>query len=463
LACAIAASRIGTGDIDFLYAGNGTTYMSGGNIDAVGLSILRAISHVGRKACILILSVPSLRGLVNLKKLGRCRSGGARSGKSLVRPFLVAALVGASLAVQSSELLAEDIIRTCALPNNFGAALIPPENRLGEYFVELKPPQYGNRDAVRDHFRFSRLWSRILRSSIKAKTHDSCDAVVDASFFPNLSAYLINNWPRDPISDKTRCVDALQAGLQESEQDPAAIRAAASDEASALQRWSNSQGSFIVEADNILKRSMQLIYRYGTIMESLASVEIADFQEIEPAAFRRWLQEQHSYLRVARIEFSDCAGGSGMLALGADRAIVDRLPESTALDPGSISLKMSDQNGNSPLHSAVIIGLRTPPFHLPGATAAVQADVLTGYCNRERTFSEEVDRREVTVTVRCLRVVELTRPWVVLFCDPKDCTTKHSAQAVAGAIVGDPEIVALARANAEHMRPVGPYLINLQE
>jgi hypothetical protein len=121
-----------------------------------------------------------------------------------------------------------------------------------------------------------------------------------------------------------------------------------------------------------------------------------------------------------------------------------------------------DQTSGPLLYSVVIIGLKTPPSVIPGAAAVVQGDLLATYCNRERTFHDDSLDEKITVMVRCLRVVELTKPWVVFFCDPKDCPTKQLSRAVARAIARDPDVIALLQANTDNLRPIGPYLINVE-
>jgi hypothetical protein len=357
---------------------------------------------------------------------------------------------------------AEAIIHTCGLPNTYGAALIPAANQLGEFLIELKPPEYRDRNSVREHFVFSRLWSRILSSNLQARTHNACDAILDASFFPSLWAYLMVGTPRGVVSDRAKCLDALQSAIAQSEQDTSVIRKAASDEASAIQSWSDSPGNFIVEADNILKQSMQLIFDPGTVMEALASVGAAEFKEIDNNAFENWRRKQRADLKIFRIDFSKCTPASEVLSNQKQNTDISQLPISTFKEPGVISVRAVSQEKRSLLYDVVVVGLKTPSYSLPGTTVVVEAEVLTRYCNHERSFSGDSARLKTAVTVRCLRVVELMRPWVVLFCDPKDCSTKESAEMVANAIAKDPDILALVRASAENSQPIGPYLVNIE-
>jgi hypothetical protein len=362
----------------------------------------------------------------------------------------------------SSFVSAEAVIHTCGLPNTYGAAIIPVKNQLGEFLIELKPPEYSDRNSVREHLVFSRLWSRILSLNLQARTHNACDAILDASFFPSLWAYLMVGTPRGVVSDQAKCLDALQSAIAQSEQDTSILKKAASDEASTIQSWSESPGNFIVEADNILKQSMRLIFDHGTVMEALASVGAAEFKEIDNDAFENWLRKQRADSKIFRIDFSKCTPTSEVLSNQKQNTDVSQLPSSTFKEPGVINVRAGSQGRRSLLYDVVVIGLKTPSYSLPGATAVVQADVLTRYCNHERSFSDDSVGLKTAVTVRCLRVVELMRPWVVLFCDPKDCSTKESAEMVANAIAKDPDILALVRASAENSQPIGPYLVNVE-
>jgi hypothetical protein len=368
------------------------------------------------------------------------------------------AVVAGMVGLQSS-VVAETTLQTCGAPNIYGASLVRPENRLGEFLVELAPPAYGDRNSVRQHLTYSRLWSRILRSSLRMKTRDACDAILDAGFFPNLWAFLTIETPRDVSLDRARCIGALQDLLTETQQNLAFTRKAANDEMSAVRRWSESRGNFIVEADNILKNSMRSIFNVGSVMEALASVGAAEFQEIDYDGFESWLRKQRAFVKILRIDFSTCSGNSDSFS-GIEGY---RFPSSGVREPGVLSVKVGHQAKAPLLYSVVIVGLKTPPSSIPGATVVVQADVLDAYCNRERTFQDGYGDGKISVTVRCLRAVELTKPWVVLFCDPKDCETRQSADAVATAIAKDPDIVAFVKANTEGAQPIGPYLVNVEQ
>ena len=376
-----------------------------------------------------------------------------------VRRFLHLVIAAGFLYLPSPFVSAEAIIHTCGLPNTYGTAIIPVKNQLGEFLIQLKPPEFRDRNSVREHLIFSRLWSRILRSNLRAKTGYACDAILDASFFPGLSAYLMTETPRNVLSDRAMCLGALQDAIAQPERDALIIKKAATDEMSAVQRWSESRGNFVVEADNILKRAMRSIFDYGTTMEALASVGALEFQEIDDQSFEKWLQKQRASFKIARINFLKCNENSEALPDQEQIADIYRFPTSSAIKPGVINIKAAQENG-AMLHKLVVIGLKADSF-LPGVTTIVQADVLTGYCNRERTFNSSRSG-EITVTVRCLRVVELVRPWVVLFCDPKDCSTKETAESVATAIAEDPAILALVQANTEDSQPIGPYLVNVE-
>ena len=375
---------------------------------------------------------------------------------------LIVAVAAGILYLQSSPLSAEATLQTCGPPNIYGAALINPENRLGEFLIELQTPDYSDRNAVRQHLIYSRLWSRIVRSHLAAKTNKACSAVLDASFFPSLWAFLMISAPRDAALDRTRCVGALDEVLAQPEQDTGAIRKAANEEASEIERWSESKGNFIVEADNILKMSMQFIFNRGTTMEALASVGAAEFKEIEVAGFKQWLRKQSQSAKIVQIDFLTCVGDRGLPPNPTSDTAAGRFPNSGVREPGAISITAGDQVNGPLLHSVVIIGLKTRPSVIPGASAVVQGDLLATYCNHERTFRDVPLDEKITVMVRCLRVVELTKPWVVFFCDPKDCPTKKLSSAVAAAIARDPEVSALLQANTENSQPIGPYLINVE-
>jgi hypothetical protein len=378
-----------------------------------------------------------------------------------VRCFVHLVIVAGFFYLPSPLLSAETIIHTCGLPNIYGTATIPPKNQLGEFLIQLKSPEYRDRNSVREHLIFSRLWSRIIRSNLRTTTHDVCDAILDASLFPGLSAYLTIETPRNVISDRAMCLGALQDAITQPEPDASIIKKAADDEISLVQRWSESRGNFVVEADNILKQAMRSIFDYGTTMEALASVGALEFQEINNQSFEEWLRKQKLFVKIARIEFTKCNEKSETLPNQERVSEIYRFPNSSVIKPGAIKIRVARRDTDAMLQKLVLIGLKNPSF-VPGVTTIVEADVLTQYCNKERTFFDNSRNGEITVTVRCLRVVELTRPWVVFFCDPKDCSTKESAEIVATAIAEDPAILALVQANTENSQPIGPYLVDVE-
>lgn len=348
----------------------------------------------------------------------------------------------------------------CAYPEVY-AGFVRPENRLGEFRIKLDPPDYKNDISAQQHLVFSRIWGKVLADELRVATRGSCEAMTSAAIFPDLLAFIIINVPLGREADRIKCTGAMQNVLSQSQPTLEIIKQMAIEEALAERLWSEDPGHFTSEAGDILKRSLQSIYVAKTVMQRLASVGASDFESVDIASFQGWLQRQQATATIEEHGIPRCTIGD--LSEPLSKPEPESPLDSSVVPPQSMNLRISVGKENPPrlLRHVVILGLNNPDWMLAGMTAQIPGPVIEGYCNRQRTLATD-NGRSVTATVRCLHVVQLVKPWVVLFCDPTECSSDADARDVAIAIANDPGILALARENKENGQPKGPYLVNVE-
>jgi hypothetical protein len=349
----------------------------------------------------------------------------------------------------------------CVNAEVYNVGFVRPENRLGAFRIKLDPPDYKNDISAQQHLVFSRIWGRMLADELRVATRGSCEAFINAALFPDLLAFMIINEPLGREADRIKCTGAMQNVLSKSQPTLEIIKQTTLEEAWAERSWSEDPGHFTIEASDILKRSLQSIYAAKTIMQRLASVGAFDFESVDIASFQSWLQRQRAMATIEEHGIPRCSIGD--LSEPLSKPEPESPLDSSVVPPQSMNLKISVGKEKRPrlLRHVVILGLNAPRSTVAGMTAQIPAPVIEEYCNRQRTLTDE-NGRSVTATVRCLRVVQLLKPWVVLFCDPTECSNDADARGVAIAIANDPDILALASENKENGQPKGPYLVNVE-
>jgi hypothetical protein len=66
----------------------------------------------------------------------------------------------------------------CQYPSTFGAMVVAPQNRLGEFSIPLQNPDYREPRSVQQHLVFATVWARFLRSELRRQTENRCSAVI---------------------------------------------------------------------------------------------------------------------------------------------------------------------------------------------------------------------------------------------------------------------------------------------
>jgi len=156
-----------------------------------------------------------------------------------------------------------------------------------------------------------------------------------------------------------------------------------------------------------------------------------------------------------------CLPQHGDLASSDD--VPDARSKSGVLPPGEIHLS---RNGDwplppGPLRYAVVVGNPVEP-----PAGLLPLDRTEKYCSQYHTFTVEDDASPFLLTVRpsCdpIFVFDLDA-WIMILCDPHDCTSERFDRAVARAIAADPKIQDLARRSSNTGLPRGPYLIVIKQ
>lgn len=182
---------------------------------------------------------------------------------------------------------------------------------------------------------------------------------------------------------------------------------------------------------------------------------------IDAPDLRNWIRNQRTLSNPLPEEIPHCLPPHTDLASSSD--IPQERLDSDILPAGEISLSRAGTAPlpPGPLHHLVMVGDPAEP-----PTLAAHSEVEVKYCGREHTFSIAGDSsRPVSITLkpRCdpNGVYDLDM-WILIYCDPKDCTSEPVEKAVMAAIASDPEILEFARRSSDTAIPRGPYFISIK-
>lgn len=378
----------------------------------------------------------SLRGATDLKvwsRLGRLRTVGSR----------VAALI--ALALISPVLAA-----ACELSGTRGADNSASGATPSDFRIELKPPNYSSEAAVQQHLVFSRVISQVLMDAITKRFRGKCGVVASASLFPDIRVS-INS---DGSDLRQSCSDQVKTFLSDFHIKPEQIEKASSTIALSKQLSLDNPAGVMIEAENILNGALTQIYDDRSPMHALALVD-ADRSRVSVAdQMTSWLREQRMDHSLELLALVKC---------GADnRGLFDHsisMPYSGLVEPQSLTVSLPIPSSGKPrlLKSVVIVGA-----YVHGENTKLQSAATDKYCGGQSRPLVDLQANVLTVRILCLvEIVHNTDTWVVLFCDPKDCTSEVVAEKIATSIAADPDTIALARQAAEHDQQRGPYVVNI--
>ena len=371
----------------------------------------------------------------------------------------VTASVGLILLLAFTTSLAA---QECGHQDVFGRLAIAAKNRLGESKIRLGPPDFRDTASVQRHLVFSSILGRLVAGELRRVTKDYCDAVVTPSLYPDLWALQIINYPsKDIDADKSKCATALRGVLEASVPYPEAIKRGGAEEGWIASRVASSATGFAMEASSVLTRALAGIYRPASAMHALMTVDPTLYRSLNSEEFVEWLGRQRESGSVGVEEIALCPSESASSIPGKSAAN-SALSNSPVLAAETL-VQVHAPAGQTPtptLRHVVIVGLKASESIYAGLNSPITLQDNRNPCDRPHTFVDPATATTQTVYARCLRQLRYGQPWILLFCDPKDCVSETIAAAFAAVVAKDPKVIELARTDEESK---GPYVVTNSE
>jgi hypothetical protein len=343
-------------------------------------------------------------------------------------------------------------LEKCEFPGQIGDWLVAPGNRGGEYRIKLSIGSLSNADVIRRHLLNATVFARLLTTQLRADTGKSCDAGI-SSIFPDLRAYLIDESPvAKADAGPSRCGAALIKAAQ-SMPTPSSVSAAAAKEGN----WRSSLisgGGIYITAINILEGALRQIYVPDSFMHTLVSVDASAYSSFDTEDFLKWLRTQQVEGGPTVSKIPICGSDVDPTEPGVDHPW-QRLPASAVAASGTIRLstEITGPVAIPALRHVVVVGDKRAAPDVASSSLAFH-----NYCDREHVFSKVGAAR-----IRCFGLSpNYVASWIVLFCDPSDCSTESVAEAVMAGVAEDPTIDASGKESAANGQPRGPYLIHVE-
>jgi hypothetical protein len=361
--------------------------------------------------------------------------------------FLSTALL--TLIVTSHGALSRE---DCEYPDVFGSILSRSEQRVGEFSISQKAPDYSSAEQVQRHLSFSILLARLVRVELAKSTYQRCTAMVAPDLFPDLRAVLIHRNPAGTgTADPEYCVRAFQRSVLQIQPVVGDVSKAAADEGrERFENYSNSGGP-LTDANHILMGALAQIYQPNTPMRALVSLSPNSVASADANTFLAWLRAQRSAGAVDVKPLKMCASDVSSLPSSAR---VEALAASSVVSSGSITMPANEVGLSRSLRRVVIVGHGQVTVNKPSNSV-----VVNKYCDQRREFTiGESGQETASVRVRCLQAAVYHDGWTVLFCDPQDCSSERIENAVAASIAND---AGSLRAVTE-TRLRGPYLVTIK-
>jgi hypothetical protein len=318
--------------------------------------------------------------------------------------------------------------------------------QLHEYKVQLLPPNYKNLSATREHLVFTTALARVLSDEAVRRSQGQCNVSASISILPDIRVGIkgssephCSDVVRDILANFTPSVDSI---------DKISVSLAAQKKADVI-----NPAGYMSEAENILTEALRHIYEKGSVMHALVSLGAEDFESISASSFVQWLQNQRSDGNVALAPLDICKSDE---EISKARPSNGEMPYSNIIPPQALTVLQPAQPRR--LSHVVIVGGEPRPANTPLRSAATRK-----YCNRENTFSSEIENHSFVARTRCLvEVIRNNDTWVTLFCDPRDCASENMAEKVATTIANDADIIEFGKASAANDQVRGPYRVKIK-
>lgn len=343
----------------------------------------------------------------------------------------------------------------CERPSIFGDMVVQGENRAGEFRALFSPPDYNTRETVQRHLIFSTLWARLWSAELAARTQGRCIAVITTSFFPNLRVYLKKSLPARDNMLNDQCLSSLSTILSSFDPSDVLIHEAAKAIGAMEFASVNKSPGVMTYALEFLKKSLANIYMPGSVMQFLASTDPNSYQSIESFSFRSWLGDQRSSGRLMIKPLVFCRDN------GEQRASESEILNSATLHAQNVEI-ISEGKAAPERHFryAVVVGFN--PALGAVASEGVSQNLIENFCAKTTKITQSnSDAAIFDARVRCLKTLFFNSDfWVVLFCDPRDCTSESQEKSVAAFVIAG---LAERRKKIEEavIQLRGPYLVDI--
>lgn len=286
--------------------------------------------------------------------------------------------------------------------------------------------------------------------AVRRRFGGKCGVAASVSLFPDIRVS-ING---DGSNSQQSCSDQVKAFFSDLQIKPEEIEKASSAIVRSKQLSLDNPAGVMIEAEDILNRALTQIYDDRSLMHALAVVDV-DLSRVSVAdQMTSWLREQRMDRSLELLALVKC---------GADyRGVPDHrssMPYSGLVEPQSLTVSLPVPRSGKPrlLRSVVIVGA-----YVHGETTKLKSAATDKYCGGESQPLVDLQANVSTARILCLvEIVHNKDTWVVLFCDPKDCTSEVVAEKIGASIATDPETIALARESARQGQQRGPYVVHV--
>jgi hypothetical protein len=389
------------------------------------------------------------------------------------RRFRAAARAWFVLIVAWASALSSSAADECELPDWLSSG-IRATSQFEDFRITLDPPDYGNADAVRQHFTFSSAWGSMLRSEYAARSQGDCDLRIASNIFPDLRAFLVGYRSAKGRDDffEAVCVSLLREIVHNWTPDEAAVANAVVD-LTKSGKWakglalSASNNSFDF-TENVLRSALARIYDEKSVMHALVSVDTASYRPLAAGSFIAWIGKQRrGRLGIVRLSICPIAlprAAWGPMPLYKKR--VPLFPPSTTAPAGVITIPHGEAGTVLPaaFHHVVVIGDDPPAAASPAFFYAFSPYVRAAelkYCGKRIALDpgdNAIRSTPMSASIKCQFATILKYDyWMMLFC--QDCGSAGAAEAVAKLVIDDPDLRAIKSSETD-MKSKGPYLVS---
>jgi hypothetical protein len=341
----------------------------------------------------------------------------------------------------------------------YPAVLYDNQHFAGLYRVPLNPPDLQDHVAVQRHLAFLEDWGRTIWRESLARTRGLCHAQFVPYGFPDARIAVIVDQTSSQITrEKVFCAKVIQDIFQHFEPSDEQIRNAVESRKSSSQPPHllprEVESSPAEDAWHIGLTAPGLIYEKNSTLNALTSWRAISSMAVSATELRAWIEDQRA--RALLEEMPHCLPPHGDLSSSDD--VPEARSRSAILPPGDINLSRGDNRlPPGPLRFAVVVGNPTEP---PAGLLPPAAE--NSYCRRDHTFGVDDGSSHFSLTIRprCDPILlgDLDA-WLLLYCDPKDCTSEAVEKMVMTSVARDPEIMDFARRSSNAATPRGPYFI----